>query len=333
MQYATLAGGGSALSVVATGVSLSLGGGVVTLTGGQGALLVSSSAVAGQLSGTIAVSLGSSVQVSGSFSLAVNDGTAAIDQSFTVGSSSVSLNLPGGPYVQFQATGATIDVLGQTLSGNVAIEQDSSGTNGPVVRFGVTGGAVALGGSTPVLSITALSGGAVRGTGGCGRIFSGTVAVDVPNVSLSGSLSLQVNTSSSAVSDTITVGGVPVPLSVPAGPFVQVAGTGVALNVLGQTVSGDVTITSQSGTVQIQLANLTAAFGGTAAAPVLSATQVGTGGFVISSAGIAGSITVSLALARVPGLALSGTFGLAIKTTSAGGAGAAGWGPGTLRSK
>ena len=49
------------------------------------------------------------------------------------------------------------------------------------------------------------------------------------------------------------------------------------LSVLGQTVSGDVTITSQPGSLQVQLANLTAAFGGTTASPILTATQFGTG--------------------------------------------------------
>ena len=54
------------------------------------------------------------------------------------------------------------------------------------------------------------------------------------------------------MNDSITVGGVAVPVNVPAGPFVQVAGTGVKMSVLGQTVGGDVTITSQPGSLQIR---------------------------------------------------------------------------------
>ena len=314
VQSATLAGGGSALTIVASGVSLSLAGGAVTLSGGQGALLVTSTGVAGQLSGNVAVSLGSSVAVSGAFSLAINTGTSAVNQTFTLGSSTVALDVPGGPYLEVQATGATITVLGRTLSGNLAIVQDASGAK---LQVGISNGALSLGGSNPLLSITQITGALFLEPGGLVGSLSGAVALTVPGVSISGNLSLQINTGAAAVNDSITVGGVAVGVNVPAGPFVQVAGTGVQLSVLGQTVGGDVTITSQPGSLQIALANLTATFGGTPTSPILTATQVGTGGFVISSGGIVGSIAVNLALANLPGIALSGQFSLAINTTSA----------------
>ena len=314
VQSSTLAGGTSALSIVASGVSLSLAGGAVTLSGGQGALLVTSTGIAGQLSGAVAVSLGSSVAVSGAFSVAINTGTSAVNQSFTLGSSTVTLNVPGGPYLEVQATGATITVQGQTLTGNLAIVQDASGTK---LQVGISNGTLSLGGSSPLLSITQITGALFLEPGGLAGSLSGTIAFGVPGVSIAGNLALQINTSTAAVNDSITVGGVAVAVNVPAGPFVQVAGTGVKVSVLGQTVGGDVTITSQPGSLQVQLANLTAAFGGTTASPILTATQVGTGGFVITSAGIAGSIAVNVALANVPGIALSGTFALAINTTNA----------------
>ena len=137
VQSSTLADGTSAVSIVASGVSLSLAGGAVTLSGGQGALLVTSTGIAGQLSGAVAVSLGSSVAVSGAFSVAINTGTSAVNQTFTLGSSTVTLNVPGGPYLEVQATGATVTVLGQTLTGNLAIVQDASGTK---LQVGVSNG-------------------------------------------------------------------------------------------------------------------------------------------------------------------------------------------------
>ena len=69
----------------------------------------------------------------------------------------------------------------------------------------------------------------------------------MPNVSLTGTLALQFNTSNTEATDTLQVGGSTVSYDIPGGPFVEVAGTGVTLTAGGQTLSGNVTITATSG--------------------------------------------------------------------------------------
>ena len=322
VQVATLTGGGSATTILASGVSLSLGGsgGAIALTKGRGALLVTGNGIAGELTGTIALTVGATTPVSASFDLAINSTTSAVDQTFTVGASTVAVNLPGGPYLEFQATGATITVAGQTLSGNLAVQQATSVNVGaPVLAIGVTGGSLSLGGASPVLTITGATGAVfIEPTGLAGSI-SATVGLDVPGVTLTGNLALQINTGTVAVSDSITIGQTTVGVTVPAGPYLEVAGTGVRLSILGQTLTGDVTIAQQTGQpLAITVANLAVAFGPAGGAPVLTATQ--TGGpaqFAISPAGIAGQIAMNVALADVPGLALGGAFALQVNTTSA----------------
>ena len=96
----------------------------------------------------------------------------------------------------------------------------------------------------------------------------------------------------------------------------------MTLGILGQTLSGTVTVTRQvvGGVAQtaIQTSGLTGIFGGTTAAPVLTATQHGAlANFLITPSGIAGSIAMDVALAPVPGVALTGTFSLDVNTTTA----------------
>ena len=76
--------------------------------------------------------------------------------------------------------------------------------------------------------------------------LSGTLALTVPGVALSGTLALQFNTGTTEVKDTLLVGGTPVSFDVPGtgSPYVQIAGKAVTLTIAGQTLSADVTITS-----------------------------------------------------------------------------------------
>src|SRR6185436_18235077 len=97
----------------------------------------------------------------------------------------------------------------------------------------------------------------------------------VPNVSVSGAVTLDVNTTSAAVSSSLVVGGTTVFLALPAGPYLRVSGTGVTLSVLGQSLRGDIAIekatslgadkvlgtADDSTQVRIAAAHVSAAFG------------------------------------------------------------------------
>src|SRR5207244_4130781 len=62
----------------------------------------------------------------------------------------------------------------------------------------------------------------------------------IPGVSLSAtSISVQINTGTGAVNQTILVAGQAVVVQVPGGPYVQVIVLGAHLSVAGQTLMGD----------------------------------------------------------------------------------------------
>ncbi|MFZ0040302.1 MAG: FG-GAP and VCBS repeat-containing protein, partial [Solirubrobacteraceae bacterium] len=325
VEVASVPGGGTATTIVASNVSITIGGatGGVSLTNGQGALLVTSGGVAGQISGNVALNLPSVVSITGNLELAINNTTSQVDQTLTVGGDTVTVSLPAGPYVEFQATGAAVTVLNQTVTGDLALIQESSiGPNGAnsatptsLLEIGVANGATSFG---SLLSVKNVTGGLFIEPSGVAGTLSADVSLSVPNVTLTGTLGLQFNTGMGTVNDSIQVGGTTVTVNVGGGPYVEVAGTGLTLTVLGQTLSGDLAIASTPGQLQITANNLTAKFGGTAAAPVLTAVQMTPNAqFVISSAGVAGSIAMNVTLSQVPGLSLGGTFGLDINTTSA----------------
>ena len=105
--------------------SLILAGGVVSATSISGLLEVAGGGVAGTLTATIALdsNLSSTVSLGGTFTVSVNTGSKAVSDSLVVGGTTVSLSVPAGPFLSIVATGATLTVAGQTLSGNFALQR------------------------------------------------------------------------------------------------------------------------------------------------------------------------------------------------------------------
>ena len=87
--------------------------------------------------------------------------------------------------------------------------------------------------------------------------LSGTIALNVPGVTLTGTLGVQVNSSGTAVSQTFTLGGQTVSLDLPqaAAGYVNVTGTGVTLSFLGQTVTGDFSLAHGAGATTLTISN------------------------------------------------------------------------------
>ena len=341
LERATAADGSVTTRIALANVTFSLSAGTgstqsIGIDHGQGLLVITASGLAGQVSGHVTTTLGSALSITGTLGLTVNTTAAAVSTSLTVGGVTQTLTVAAGPYLRFEGTGLTLTVLGQTLTGDVAIEKATPlladgtvDTSRSVLRLTAANVSLSLGGATPVVSLT--QGTAVlllTGTTVAGRV-TGTLAVTIPQVSLTGDLAVEVNTGTTGVNETFRVGGAaPVTLVLPAagtgGPYVQVRGTGVTLVVLGQRLSGDVTITrTVSGgtpTLAITTANLVLALGGTPSAPLLTATQVAgtTGTFTVTSTGVTvmtGSVSVTVALA-VPNVALTGTVTIAFDTAA-----------------
>ena len=179
------------------------GANIVSLTEGEGFFVIKPAGLAGRVSGHFEVAPSLGIEVSGTLSLAFNNsGAVAVGEQFSVGSQTVALNLPAGPYLRLEGTGLNLRVAGQRLSGNFAFEQSTTTGTTPtkVVRVIASNVNVGLGdGTTDFLTLT--NGSAVlllKQAGLAGRI-GGTVSVNIPGVSLGGDFEIAINTTNAAI--------------------------------------------------------------------------------------------------------------------------------------
>src|SRR6185369_10987493 len=170
-------------------VNLAAGGDIVaSLTNGTGFLVVTSAGIAGQFSGTIGIAI-QSVSFTADFSLAINNTNAAVNEQFTVGSQTINVNMPGGPYLKLAATNARLEIGGQVLAGDFSFERTSS-TN-QITKITAKNVSLAFGdGTTNFVTVTNGAGDiTISGATGAKTIsatFTATVNVTVPNLSVSG---------------------------------------------------------------------------------------------------------------------------------------------------
>ncbi len=285
------------LAIGVTGATVSVGS-TQLLSNGQGALLILTDGIAGQLSGTVTTAglLPPSISISGTFGIAINRTGHAIDETLAVAGQSVTLDLPAGPYTRLFGTGVQVSILGQTLSGDFAIEKTSTTTtltaSNVSLRIGsATADFVTITNGHGVLTVNSAA------TGISGSI-AGTVAVNIPGISLTGTLQVEIDT---------TVGS----------PFLKVHGTGVSLTVLGQTLSGDFSFaqtgTGATRTVTLAAQHVALSLGTVSAGLTLSE---GGGNLTITSAGVSGTISGNVT-ATLPGFAASFAVDVQLNTTTA----------------
>ena len=327
-QATSTAPAGKVVRVVANNVSLGLGNGQSTyasLNGGSGTLVIDTTGLAGQVSGVVAVSI-PGVSLGGTFLLQVNNTSHVINDTFDIGGSSLNLDLPAGPYLRFQGTGASLTVAGQTINADFSIEQLTISTGDREVRIAVANGSLSLAGGLvsigidPNTQLPSLSGAILVANGGVAAQLSGPLSLGsgLSGFSFGGSFALAINSTSLPVNQDITLGTTHIVLDLPAGPFVKVSGTGVTLSVLNQTLSGDFAFQqtntgSGQSVVLVGVANASLSLGAPAS-PIVAVTA-GQGSFLITSDGIAGSLSASVAL-NVPGVSFSGQFGVSLNQTA-----------------
>ena len=175
LQQSTTGGVTTTVATVAN-ATLSIVSGTTTLLAvknGHGTLTVSPAGVVGSLTATV-----STAPAGPLLGLSVTALTIAVNTT-----SSPASGLPAGPFFGIEAAGATLNVAGQTVTGDFGVEVSSeAGT--PVVIASVANATASLGGG-----IVLLSGGSgvllVSGSG-VAASFSGTLAINVPGVSVSG---------------------------------------------------------------------------------------------------------------------------------------------------
>jgi hypothetical protein len=305
------------IRIAAANVSVSLGDGTtsfVNLTAGSGQMVIRTAGIAGRISGTVTVSI-PGVSFSGSLSLAMNNTTAEVHDSFDVGGSTVNLDLVAGPYVRVEGSNLSLTVLGQTLTGNISFEQLVSTGGERLVKIALSQVTLGLGdGTTDILSLTINNGALLVTNAGLAGQVSVAMAVHLTGFDVQGTAVLAVNTTGLLISETFEVGGETLTLDLPKGPYVRVEVNNAAVTILGQTLSGNLVFEQTTNTlgqklVRLGMSEVTLTFGS-----VVSLTD-GQGSLLLTPSGMAGSVSAGVAL-NVPGVTFSGNFALMINTTA-----------------
>ncbi len=234
------------LQVAATKVSLFVGDpGATTgqnddtglrITDGTALLLLGGAGFAGHVSGAAALYLGSGVAASASLvSLDLNQRGVAVDQELLVDGRTQRLVLPQGPYVKVAVTGLSVAFAGQQLVTDLSIEKTSTTLKLEFAHLALSLGPV----EHPVVLVRNGSGRLDILTGGVAGTISVDLALDVPGVGLSGTFTLAINTTG-ATRNGIAAG-------------LLVSGTGVVLQVAGQSLTGAFTVQQNSSTKKVVL--------------------------------------------------------------------------------
>ena len=209
----------------------------VWLKNGTALFVLRPTGLAGRIEGTVEFKIpGDAVKFTGTFAVAVNTTGARVSESLTVGGQSVSLELPAGPYLRVSGDNVQLAFAGQKLSGSFAFESATIGTV-KVVRVLATNVSAAFGdGTTNFVTLSGGSGFFVIKPGGMAGDVGGTVAVTIPGVELSGTFRLALNTTGTAVIETIAFG--PAPGTVTAIVLGDINGDGRADLISGTSANG-----------------------------------------------------------------------------------------------
>ena len=122
----TTAGGVAQTQVTLTGGRFAVTSGstnLLSLSNIAGSLTIASTGLAGRLSASVSSDV-TGFPTASSFALAVNTGASALG------------DLPAGPYLRVEVTGATFSVGGQTLSADVSFQRGVDAAGATVLRRG-----------------------------------------------------------------------------------------------------------------------------------------------------------------------------------------------------
>ncbi|MEA2959558.1 MAG: large repetitive protein, partial [Alphaproteobacteria bacterium] len=254
----------------------------------NGTVVLSSAGVAGALGGTVALGIDGVSLSAGRFLVLINTTTAAATLADPADATK-TVALPSGPYVRVAATGATLAIAGQSLTGDFSFEHGAAATQLELANVTTAlGSLITLQNGHGELTVTA--------AGAAGRFAIQVATNAISAFSLSAGLSVAVNTTPSASGD------------LPAGPYARVEVSGLAVSTGSGTLTADLAFENAGAVVRVAIANGAFAF-----APVIALTG-GHGYAVLSGSGIAAQLGGTIVLS-VPGVTLDGALTLAVNTT------------------
>ena len=256
------------------------------------------------------------VTLAGTASIAVNTTAGIVDQTIAVAGSTgdpVVVSFPTAARVtRFELTGATLGLLGQTLTADLVVDRTAAGD----LVLGVAHASLSLGGA---VSLTDGAGALVLGPTGAAGVLSGHLAVTSPGLTFGAGLELAVNTTGAAVNRSVTVGTTTIPVDLAAGPYLRVAGTGIEITIADQHLTGDVAVERTvaldgTATTTIGLDHVAVTVGnGTYGVSLAN----GQGVLLVTAAGVAGRLAGQLTVTLPAGVTMAGALGLAVNTTLA----------------
>lgn len=320
------ANGDEEVDVAVSNLSLSFDNGTSTLlsvTNGSGAFIITPTGIAGSATATVSLAV-PALTLNGTFSVLLNDtGSASAAKTVTVNGAIVNIPaLPAGPYLQVSATGsgvgqhAQLSVLGLSVTGDFLFENRTTSASHKVITVGASNLSFNLGTLTSnLLNISNGSADFIISSGGLAGQGSVTVGLNVAGLSLGGTFTVRINNTSAAVNETVGIGGSNQTLSLSAGPYLQIQGTGVTLAAGGVSMSGNFSFEQEQaadGTqlITVQASNVGFGFG----SGILTASN-GQGLFVINDSGMAGTGSITLAVAAFGG-GFTHTFDWSFNTAS-----------------
>ena len=173
--------------------------------------------------------------------MCIRDSThSAVLQQFEIGGKSHTLDLPFGPYIRVSVQSAELKIADQTLTGNATIESVTDAEDGSskaLMMFTDVG--LDLGDGLMTLSDG--NGALIRNESGLAGKVSGSIGLQVEGLSLSGDLTVELNTIKNdqgkieAVSESVRSGNKIIDLNVGAQSF-AVTGEGVLIEAGGARI-------------------------------------------------------------------------------------------------
>lgn len=311
-EKTTSTGGEKVTTIAVSNGSISLGSAandLVNVSNVSGAFILNGSGIAGQATGTVTLGI-PSVNLSGTFTVRVNDTAVAVNETVNVGGSSVTINTPAGPYFQVNGDNVTLTIFGIAITGDFSFEQRESENGTTLVT--VRASDVDFDFGTNVLQLT--NGEALflilpSGIAGKGSI---DVTVTAFGTSYSDTVDWAFNNTNQAIDEVVDRAAPPngaspfsllnqlTDFELPEGPFNRLSTHGprtISVNVGGvtQSITAAMVFTLVDASpdyVTVGVSSLSTTLG---ASPLSLAVTGGQGAFVIKTNGIAGEVKVATA--------------------------------------
>ena len=247
VEQATRTNGTAIVKVALANASVRIrrNGGIALLqvNNGTGLLILTPAGIAGTFSGSVALNV-PGISLSGTLRVSVNTNSAPVNETFMVWSPDADLEpRRAGTSIRVEGPALRCTFWDNRFAGNFALEQMTLARERrlrKVVRIAATNLSVDLGdGVNPLVHVSNGQGFMLLRADGLAGTFTADVSLNVPGVTLTGTLGVKINTTSTEVHEGFLVGDVTVALDLPTGPYLKVEGTTLQLSMLGQTLAGN----------------------------------------------------------------------------------------------